>query len=170
MNAVLRLSGCLLIAASLVACNQSGSPEPAAEVAAPERSDVPAVEGTSADAAIESDVTLTMPRVRTYVQAVKNLRAIGVEDIARGDRETQAEFEARLSATEASAAIGQAGMSVSEFANVGDLFLGAVTAQQLIDAGQLPAPPAGLEGAVDFVRQNQSEIDALMASVKDVDD
>lgn len=172
---VLRLSGCVLLAASLVACNQSGPAEGSGEAVAPAPvAASPEADATQADvteAAGETDVALTMPKARAYVQAVKHLHAAGMEDVTPEDGETLAQFEARLaSEPEASAAIARAGMSVAEFARFGDVFLGAVTAQQLVDGGHLPAVPEGMEAAVAFVRENQAEIDALIASVDAADD
>ena len=175
MTIVSRLAGCLLIAASLVACNQSDPAAPVGEVAAPEvaatdSADAPQAEAEEATAASPTDpstVTLTMDGARAYMAALKNLGAIGVDSVAMEPGETMAQYEARLaSVPQVVAAIEEAGMSVSEFARFGDVFIGAVMAQGAIEAGQMQAPPEGLEAAVEFVEQNKAEIHALLNSAQ----
>ena len=172
MTTTLRLSACLLIAASLGACDKSEPPAPAApasEAAAPASTDAPAVEENAAPTATDaSTVTLTMDKAEAYVQALKNLRDLGVDSVAVEPGETTAQFEARLaSVPQVSAAIEDAGMSVSEFARFGDVFIGAVMAQGAIEAGQMQAPPEGLEAAVEFVAQHKAEVHALLNSMED---
>ncbi|HEU4800942.1 MAG TPA: hypothetical protein VFS94_09935, partial [Gemmatimonadales bacterium] len=159
------------IAASLVACNESDPPAPdapATETSAPD-ADAPQIEEESTPALTdESTVPLTMDNARAYLQALKNLGALGGGSVAMDAGETTAQYEARLaSVPQVVAAIEDAGMSVNEFARFGEVFLAGVMAQSAIEAGQMQAPPAGLEAAVEFVEQNKAEIHALLASMED---
>lgn len=172
MTTILRLSACLLIAASLVACNQSDPPAPeapATETASPESADAPQIEVESTPAMTdESTVDLTMDNARAYLQALENLGALGGGSVAMDAGESMEQYEARLaSVPQVVAAIEDAGMSVGEFARFGEVFLAGVMAQSAIEAGQMQAPPEGLEAAVEFVERNKAEIHALLASMED---
>ena len=171
MSTALRFSACLLIAASLVACNETDPPAPAApadEASARASAEAPqseeAVEPVLTD---ESTVELTMDNAEAYVQALKNLGALGGGSVAMDAGESMEQYEARLaSVPQVVAAIEDAGMSVGEFARFGEIFLAGVMAQAAIEAGQMQAPPEGLEAAVEFVEQNKAEIHALLASAE----
>lgn len=169
MSTVLRLSACLLIAASLVACNKSDPAAPAGDAVAPTGTNAPSAETAAPATTDGATVTLTMDKTRAYVQALKNLRAAGITDVAMDPEDDMAQYEARLAAVpEVSAAIEKAGISIRDFARVGDLLIGAVMAQSAIEAGQMKAPPEGMDpAAVEFVRQNKAEIHALLGSVED---
>ena len=175
MSNVLRLSSCLLVAATLVACNQSEPAAPAAATDAPASTasvtapqTAPAATPPTADAA---PVALSMDKVRTYVQALKNLAAAHKADPAVDSaqdisEENAAQYRARLQADpKIRAAIEAAGMSTNDFASVGDALIGAMMAQAALEAGQLKTLPEDVDpAAVEFVKQHQAELQALMGS------
>ena len=173
MSNVLRLSSCLLVAATLVACNQSEPAAPAAATDAPASTasvTAPQAAATlpTADAA---PVALSMDKVRTYVQALKNLAAAhkadpAVDSAQNISEENAAQYRARLQADpKIRAAIEAAGMSTNDFASVGDALIGAMMAQAALEAGQLKTLPEDVDpAAVEFVKQHQAELQALMGS------
>lgn len=177
MSTVLRLSSCLLIAATLVACHQSESAAPAAAddapaatASAPAPRAEPVPTSATADAA---HVALTMDKVKTYVQALKNLGAAhkadpDVDPAQDISEEDTAQFMARLQANaKTRAAIEAAGLSVSDFVRTGDTLIGAMMAEAALAAGQLKTLPEDVDpAAVEFVKQHQAEIQGLMGSAE----
>lgn len=178
MSTALRLSACLLVAAALAACNDSGT-------ATPDAADAPvAARDASADSASASredtpgeaagawSVPLTMDKIRAYTQALKNLQGVAQVDPATGDSETDQlaeesseQFAARLGGNaRLRAAIEGAGLSTLEFVRIGATLFSALMAQGMLDAGQIKTLPEGTDPAnVEFVRRHQDEIKALMA-------
>ena len=175
MSTVLRLSCCLLVAATLVACNKSEPAAPAAAPAAPASTASvtaapvePAPTQATADA---THVALSMDKVRTYVQALKNLAAAHKADPAVDSaqdlsEEDNAKYRARLQADpKIRAAIEAAGMSTVEFADINAALIGAMMAQAALEAGQLKTLPEDVDpAAVEFVKQHKAELQALMGS------
>ena len=169
MSTVLRLSAFLLIAASLAACNKSDPAAPAGEAAAAAPAEAPRGE-TAAKPATADGVTaaLTMDKARAFAQALKNLRDIGVTDVAMEPDQTLAEYAARIeSVPQVRAEIEKAGLSAGEFAYLNNALIGAVMAQGMIESGQMKTLPESIDpAAVEFVRQNKAEIHALLESVE----
>lgn len=171
MSTVLRLSACLLMAASLVACNKS---QPAASADAAETSAAaPQPETATPVAADEATLTLTMDKVKAYVQTLKNVAAAVEADPGIGDpainisEEDTAQYEARIAASpKLRAVVESAGLSTREFAQMGEVLLGAMMAHGAMEAGQLKTLPEGIDPAtVEFVKQHKAEIEALMNEV-----
>lgn len=162
----LRACAFLLVTASLVACNRTEQATPADGAASPAASDA-----AQTPEPAQADVgggTLTMVNTRAYVQALKNLQAGGITDIAMESDETMDQYVARLaSVPQVSKPIEDAGLSLREFAHVNNVLITAVMAQSAADAGPGSAPPEGVDAAdMEFVRQNKAEIEALLASAQ----
>ncbi|HSR65959.1 MAG TPA: hypothetical protein VLM17_10220 [Xanthomonadaceae bacterium] len=161
--------------AALAACNKSG---PAATTTAPadapaaSASAAPAPEAVATDAPAADDtapVSLDMGKVKAWVQAQKNLAALEKADPALDSaqnisEENTTQYVARLEANaKIRAAIESAGLSVRDYARIGDTLIGAMMAQGAVEAGQLKKIPDGIDpAAVDFVKQHKAEIGALM--------
>ena len=178
MTQFVRLSACLLTFALLAACNRSGADaataapgSTAAPAAASVATPAPTTASTAADAA---PVTLTMDKVRQYMDAQKNLARAVEADPSIGDpaenvsEEDTAKYAARLQASpKMRAAIEQAGLSTTDFANIGDTLVGAMMAEGALASGQLKKIPDGIDPAsVDFVKQHKAELDALFGNAK----
>ena len=179
MTPVLRLSACLLAAAALAACNKSEPAAPATTTDAPttvpaaSASQAPATQAPAAPAAAEDDahVTLDMGKVKTGMQAQKNLAHAVEADSTIGDpaqnasEENTTQYAARLAASpKMRAAIEAAGLSTRDFANIGDTLIGAMMTEGALRGGQLKAIPDGIDpAAVEFVKQHEAEINAMMA-------
>lgn len=175
MSPALRLSACVFTFA-LVACSPSAPPASApADAPAATTADAPpaAVAATPAPTvATDAPLTLTMDKVEAYARALKNLAQAAKADPGMGDpainisEEDTAQYAARLDASpKMRAAITDAGLSTGEFAHLGETLLSAMMAQGALDAGQLETLPEGIDPkSVEFVRQHQAEIRALMGA------
>lgn len=153
----------LLMSASLVACYRTDTADrgSTADTDVARKTAQPAAPGVPGG-------TLTMAKTRGYVQALKNLRAGGVTDIAIKPDETMEQYVARLaSVPKVSKPIEDAGLSLRDFAEVNNVLIAAVLAQSMADAGQVGTPPDGISAAdMQFVQQNKAEIEALLASAQ----
>lgn len=176
MSTALRLSACLLVAASLGACNDSGTaaPEASATAARDAASEAPSAPQAEAGAAAagEWSVSLSMDKVKAYAQALKNLQRVAQVDPATGDSETDQsseesseQFAERLAGNaRLRAAIEGAGLSTIEFVRIGATLFAALMTQGMLEAGQIKTLPEGTDPAnIEFVRKHQDEIKALMA-------
>ena len=179
MSIVLRLSACLLVTASLAACNKSEpatpSPSAATQAAAPATpaAQAPAADAAPAPASTDDDtpVALDMGKVEAWMEAQKNLAHAAETDPKMGDpaqnasEENTTQYAARLDASPTMRdAIRAAGLSTREFARIGDTLIGAMMANAALRSGQLKTLPEGIDQAsVDFVKQHEAEIQALMS-------
>lgn len=176
MTSILRLSACLLMTATaLAACNKSEPAAPASTAAtAPAASTgeapTPTAPATTAPTADDTaPVALDMGKVHAWIQAQKNLAAAEKADpkldaAQNISEENLTQYAARLEADKTiRTAIESAGLSVKEFARIGDTLLGAMMAQGAIEAGQLKKIPDGIDpAAVEFVKQHKAELNAMM--------
>lgn len=174
MSQILRLTACLLTVVALAACNRSEPAAPAATTDAPATSPAaPAAQLPVTAPAAEDDahVTLDMAKVKAWIEAQKNLAAVEkanptLDAAQNASEENTTQYAARLAANEKfHAAIEAAGLSTHDFANIGDTLIGAMMAEAAIEGGQLKTVPDGIDPAsVDFVKQHEAEIQALMGS------
>lgn len=172
MTPVLRLSACLLAAAALAACNKSEPAAPAATTDASTASaaQAPATQAPTTPAADDdAHVTLDMGKVKTWMQAQKNLAAAEKEDptldaAQNASEENTTQYAARLAASpKMRAAIEAAGLSTRDFANIGDTLIGAMMTEAALKGGQLKTVPDGIDPkSVEFVKQHEAEINAMM--------
>ena len=180
MSIVLRLSACLLVTASLAACNKSepASPSPSADTQAATPAATAATAAQAPDAAPapasaddDAPVALDTGKVKAWMEAQKNLAHAAETDPKMGDpaqnasEENTTQYTARLDASPAMRdAIRAAGLSTREFARIGDTLIGAMMANAALQSGQLKTLPEGIDQAsVDFVKQHEAEIQALMS-------
>ena len=172
MSIVLRLSACLLLTATLAACNKTESTAPTAVTdtpATPPAAPAPQATATPTAAPDDAHVVLDMGKVKSWMQAQKNL-ALATKDDPTMDpaqnvsEEDTAKYIARMEASpKMRAAIEAAGLSVRDYANITDTLLGAMMTQGAIDAGQLKKVPDGIDPAsVEFVKQHNAELQALL--------
>lgn len=176
MSSIARLSACLLVAATLAACNRSEPAAPAsasvaADTAAPAAgataTQAPAGDAAAADAT--APIALDMGKVNAWMQAQKNLAAVekanpGLDSAQNISEENTAQYVKRIEASAAMrSAIEAADLSVTDYARIGETLIGAMMAQGALEAGQLKTIPEGIDpAAVEFVKQHQAEIGALM--------
>ena len=174
MSIVLRLSACLLLTATLAACNKTESTAPTAVTdtpASPPAAPAPQATATPTVAPDDTHVVLDMGKVKAWMQAQKNLAHAQQADPAMGDSAQNASTEdipqyiARLDANpKMRAAIAAAGLSTREFASIGDTLMGAMMAKAALEGGQLKTLPEGIDPAsVDFVKQHNAELQAMFA-------
>lgn len=164
MTAVIRVSAGLLLATALVACHRPAAHGDAQGNAGPAPATTAGLPGAAAP---DAPVTLTMARARAYAQAMKNLVRAQEADPGIGDpaqnvaTEDDARYAARLQASaKMRAAIEAAGLSTREFTRIGGTLRAALAVQ---GSGQLDAASEGVDpAAVEFVRQHDSELSALL--------
>lgn len=182
MSNALRLSSCLLLVATLAACNKSepAAPADAAQASAPAATapasaastaavQAPATAATPAD---DASVALDMDKVKAYMQAQMNLAHAAEANPKMGDpaqnmsEENVTQYAARLDADPTMhAAIASAGLSTRDFARIGDTLLGAMMTEGALEGGQLKKIPDGIDPAsVEFVKQHKAEINKLFGA------
>lgn len=182
MSNALRLSSCLLLVATLAACNKSEPAAPAdtaqasaptatapASAASTAAAQAPATAATPAD---DESVALDMDKVKAYMQAQMNLAHAAEANPKMGDpaqnmsEENVTQYAARLDADPTMhAAIASAGLSTRDFARIGDTLLGAMMTEGALEGGQLKKIPDGIDPAsVEFVKQHKAEINKLFGA------
>jgi hypothetical protein len=178
MSPVLRLSACLLVAASLAACNKSDTATggvPGTTEAPADAQPAPAAPADAAPPAAvgSAGVTLTMDKVRAMAQALKNLQGVEQVDPETGDsvieqssEESSDQYAARLEGIPSvRAAIERAGLSTGEFVRIHETLFAAMIIQGTMESGQMTTVPEGTDPAnVEFVKQHKDELKALMES------
>lgn len=176
MSSIARLSACMLMAATLAACNKaepvtpasaSASADTATPAAGASAAQAPATDAAPADAT--APIALDMGKVNAWMQAQKNLAAAekadpDLDSAHNISEEDTAQYVARLQASPAMrSAIESADLSVAEYARIGETLIGAMMTHGALEAGQLKTIPDGIDpAAVEFVKQHQAEIGALM--------
>jgi type IV secretory pathway VirB10-like protein len=179
MKSVLGLSACLLLTTALAACNKSEPAAPAATTAtpatAPAASDsaAPAMPAapTPPPADDNAPVSLDMRKIKTWMQAQKNLAEVEKADPSldaaqNASEENVTQYAERLKANaKMRAAIESAGLSTLDFARIGDTLIGAMMTEAALKGGQLKKVPDGIDPAsVEFVKQHDAEIKAMMGA------
>lgn len=156
MSNVLRLSACVLLTCALVACTKTEPTTPASST-------------DTAPAADDAHVALDMGKVKSWIEAQKNLAAATNADPSLDPAQNISEedgpkYVARLEASpKMRAAIEAAGLSVRDYAYISETLIGAMMAQGAVEAGHLKTIPDGIDpAAVEFVKQHDSELQALL--------
>ncbi|WP_133478499.1 hypothetical protein [Cognatilysobacter segetis] len=169
MSNVLRLSACLLVTCALVACSKTEPATPASGTDSAPGAQAAAEPQKAAPAADDAHVALDMGKVKSWIEAQKNLAAAEKGDPSLDAAQNISEedgpkYIARLEASpKIRAAIEAAGLSVRDYANITETLIGAMMAQGAVEAGQLKTIPDGIDPAsVEFVKQHGAEIQALM--------
>lgn len=145
MPSIARLSACLLMAATLAACNKAEPGAPASASASAD-TDAPAAAAQArptdaAPADATAPVALDMGKVNAWMQAQKNLAAAekadpDLDSAHNISEENTAEYVTRLEASPAMrSAIEAADLSVTEYARIGETLIGAMMAQGALEAG-----------------------------------
>lgn len=169
MSNVLRLSACVLLTCALVACTKTEPTTPASSTDTAPGARAASEPQKAAPAADDAHVALDMGKVKSWIEAQKNLAAATNADPSLDPAQNISEedgpkYVARLEASpKMRAAIEAAGLSVRDYAYISETLIGAMMAQGAVEAGHLKTIPDGIDpAAVEFVKQHDSELQALL--------